>query len=188
MSMMSKREWLAVIFLLAVLVAGLWAFSYHTSQFQGGLEIRDSGYFSYPRYHAVLGKFPLWESGEYQFTVRGLPPGREHLQLYVEQATYDNRAELTSLSTSVEVSIVDSAGKEICAGNGRLSDAETRDVDTWVLSSSASSASFWHNSCREFPISTAKTYTIRIKLSEVDAHSPHRTITAMLAGGGYELP
>ena len=184
----TKRAMLVVAAVLLVLFATIWIFSYHTSEFKGGLSIQDSGFFSYPRYHAQLGQFPLWEPGEHQFTVRGLPPGPEYLQLYVEDATHADRAELTSLSTSVEVSIVDSAGKEICAGNGRLSDAETRERETWVLSSSASSALFWHESCREFPISTSKTYTIKIKLSEVHAHSPHRTLLAVLAGGGQELP
>jgi hypothetical protein len=183
-----RRALLVVAALLVVLFLTIWAFTYHTSAFKGGLGIRDSGYFSYPRYHADVGRFPLWEPGEHQFTVQGLPPGPLYLQLYVEDATYDDRAELTSLSTSVGVSIVDSEGKEICAGTGRLSDAETRGVDTWVLSSSASSASFWHHGCRQFPISTSKIYTLRIKLSEVDAHSPHRTIVAVLAGGGHELP
>jgi hypothetical protein len=173
--------------LLAILVAGLWTFSYHTSAFKGGLRIRDSGYFSYPRYHAELGQFPLWESGEHQYTVQGFPPGPLDLALGVVDATYDDRTELRSLSTSVEVSIVDSSGKQLCAGNGRL-DAEDREQDTWVLSSSASSAWFWHNHCLQLPISTSKAYTVRIKLSEVDAHSPHKMILAVLKGGGIELP
>ena len=40
--------------LIAVLVAMVWAFSYHTFEFKGGISIRDTGFLSYPRYHAQL--------------------------------------------------------------------------------------------------------------------------------------
>src|SRR5882672_4761093 len=125
-----------------ILFIALWASSYHPFEFKGGLGVRDSGLLSRPpRYHAQLGYIPLWKAGEYQFRVRGLPPGPLDLTLPVLDVTLDDRLELTSSSTSLKVSIANGSGKEICVANGILSDARTRGVYTWELDLSTSHAS-----------------------------------------------
>jgi len=182
-----KRAWMIVISVGLLLIA-FWATSYHPSRFRGGIALRDSGFFSYPRYHAQLGDLPLWKEGEDQFTVHGLPPGPLDLKLQVLDSTDANRAELTSLSTNVSVSITDSSGKQVCEGSGKLSDAGTREHSTWALASSSSQAAFWHAGCLQMPISRFKTYTVRVRTSEVDPRSPHSTIMPVLEGGGIELP
>jgi hypothetical protein len=184
----STRALLVVVAVVLAIAVSLWACSYHTFEFKGGVGIRDSGFFSYPRYHAQLGDLPLWKDGEYQFTVRGLPPDPLNLSLEVVDATDADRKELTSLSSSVEVSIVDDSGKQVCTGSGRLSDADTRGLYSWVLESSNSHASFWHNRCQQLPISRSKTYSVKVTVSQADAHSPHKMLMAVLKGGGNELP
>jgi hypothetical protein len=183
-----KRVWLITLSVVVVLLIMFWAVSYHPSQFKGGVALRDSGFFSYPRYHAQLGDLPLWKEGEYQFTVRGLPPGPLDLKLQVLDSTDANRAELTSLSTNMSVSMTDSSGKEVCEGSGSLSDAGTREHSTWALASSTSQASFWHASCVQVPTSRSKTYIVKVRTSGVDPRSPHSTVRPMLEGGGIELP
>lgn len=184
----SKRAWLMI--LSAPFLAGIvvWAVSYHTSEFKGGVRIRDSGFFSYPRYHAELGSLPLWQPGESQFTVRGLPPDSLDLVLPVSEATNADRRDLTSLATSLMVTMTDSSGKVMCTASGHLSDARTRGLSSWVLSSDVSDASFWHPRCRELAINRSKAYTVKVTVSEVDPRSPHRTLTVILQGGGNELP
>src|SRR5882762_1229303 len=76
-----------VLMALLLLVLAVWAFSYHSFEFKGGLGVSDTGFLSYPRYHAQLGELPSWKNGEYQFTVRGLPPGPLDLVLQVPNAT-----------------------------------------------------------------------------------------------------
>jgi len=182
-----KRPWLFMVapFLIVVL---FWAGSYHPSEFKGGVGIRDSGVFSYPRYHAQLGALPLWKNGTYQFTVRGLPPDLLDLVLQVPDARGADREELMSLSTSVSASIADSSGKEVCTAAGSLSDARRRGPSSWVLASSSLHASFWHPRCQQLPISRFKTYTVKVTVSEADPRSPQRMITPILQGGGVELP
>jgi hypothetical protein len=176
----------AAMVIAALLVALIWAFGYHTSEFKGGVGIRDSGMFSYPRYHAELGALPLWQEGERRFDVRGLPPGPLDLELNVKDATDADRAELTSLSTSVSASVFEASGAKICSATGTL--ARTGAFPSWVLASSDSSARFWQASCQQFPINRSKAYTIKVTVSEVDPRSPHRMLMAVLSGGGIELP
>jgi hypothetical protein len=187
--MKAKRVWPTLAVLLVVLAAGLWAASYHPRmEFKGGAGIRDSGFFSYPRFHAQLGHLPLWKTGEYQFTVRGLPPGPLDLKLQVSEGAYAQSTELASLSTVVSVSIADSSGKEVCSASGRLSEANLRGAGGWVLESSSLHASFWHPRCQSLPISRFKTYTAKVAVSDVDPHSPQKELTPVLEGGGTELP
>lgn len=173
---------------VVVLLLAIWALSYHSSEFKGGLDIRDSGYFSYPRYHAELGDLPLWTNGDYKFVVRGLPPDPLDLVLEVVDATDADRTELTSLATSVSVSVTDNSGKELCRATGNLSDARTRAHASWVLASSISSATFWHPVCQNLAISRSKAYTIKVVVSGVNNRSPHKMLMAVLQGGGNELP
>ena len=183
-----RRALMVVSVLMAFLVVAVWAFSYHSFEFKGGMGIRDSGFLSYPRYHAELGELPLRKAGEYQFTVRGLPPESLDLSLQVLDATIDDTSELTSLSTSVRVSITDGSGKELCAASGKLSDAKRPGLSSWVLESSDSHAEFWHPRCLQLPISRYKTYSVKLTISGVDDRSPHKMLAPNLAGGGNELP
>ena len=113
-----KRFATAILVIAALTIAAIWRLGYHTSAFKGGVDFRDSGLFSYPRYHAQLGVLPLWQDGEHRFDVWVLPPGPLDLELNVEDATGADRAELTSLSTSVSASIFEVPGTKICSETG----------------------------------------------------------------------
>src|ERR1700676_482355 len=104
MASRAKRAWSITLSVIVALLILFWAVSYHPWEFRGGLSLHDSGFFSYPRYHAQLGEVPIWKVGEYQFTVRGLPPEPLDLKLQVLDSTEANRAELIVLSTIVSVS------------------------------------------------------------------------------------
>lgn len=188
MKVTSRHLLIGVSALVVILIVAIWAYSYHASEFKGGLGIRDSGYFSYPRYHAKLGEFPLWANGEYKFVVRGLPPDLLDFSLDVVDATEVDRTELTSLSTSVRVSITNGSGKQICLATGNLSGVRNEAHPSWILASSSSSASFWHPGCQNLPISRSETYTINIVISGVDNRVPRKMLMAILQGGGNELP
>jgi hypothetical protein len=174
---------------IAAVVVGGWAVSYHTFEFKGGLGIQDSGFFSYPRYHAQLGDVPIWQDGTHQFTVHGLPPARLDLTLVVSGATDADRESLTSLSTSVNASIVEEgSGTSLCAATDRFPDVRNRGGSSWVLSSSTTSASFWHPSCQQILIRRFKSYTITVTVSGTNDRSQHRMLRVVLQGGGNELP
>jgi hypothetical protein len=71
MKIAARRGLMMVPVFIAALVVAVWVFSYRSFEFKGGVGVRDSGVFSYPRYHAQLDDLPLWKSGEYQFIVVG---------------------------------------------------------------------------------------------------------------------
>jgi hypothetical protein len=173
-------RWLVALFLAGL---ALWVFSYHTWEFKGGLDISDSGVFSYPRYYARIGRLPLWEAGEYQFTVRGLPPGPLELLLLVEEATDANRTMLTSSSISVGVSITDNSGNQVCSASGRLS---LNTSDPWILASHG--RYFWHPRCTHIQTRRLRTYIVKVNVRDVDTRLPQWTIMPVLRGGGIELP
>lgn len=173
---------------LIALVVGIWALSYHRFEFKGGLAVRDSGFFSYPRYSAEVGQVPLWKDGNYQFTVRGLPPGPLDFVLQLPDTSDADKAQLASSSTRLRASIADSSGKTICSAAGKLADVRRRDLDTWILNSLGSTASLWQPQCKQLPISRFRTYLIEVIISDADERSPRKIIVPILEGGGNELP
>jgi len=179
-----KRARLMRVAALLVCTFLLWAVGcYHTWEFKGGVGISDSGLFSYPRYHAQIGRVPLWKPGEYQFTVRGLPPGPLELGIVVQDAMHADRAELISLPTFVSVSISDSSNNQLCRATGSLS---LKTDDPWIPT--PHSFYFWHPRCREIQTSRFRRYTVKVTVSDVDARSPRWTIMPVLRGGGIDLP
>jgi len=179
----TKRAWLIVLAAILLIGFALWASSYHAWEFKGGLSISDSGFFSNPRYYAQIGRLPMWKAGEYQFSVRGLPPGPLELALPVLEATDADRAELSSLSTIVSVTITDSSGNQTCTAKGRLSVSTD---DPWILA--PHSTYFWHPRCTHIQTSRFRTYIVKVAVSDVDARSPSWTLMPVLRGGGNELP
>ena len=177
-----------VLIALSLLVFAVWAFSYHSFEVKGGLGVSDTGFLSYPRYHAQLRDLPLWKNGEYQFTVRGLPPGPVDLVLEVPNATDADEAELISLFNYVSTSITDSSGREVCEATGSVSDATTRERSAWALASTSSGALLWQPRCQQLPISRFKTYTLKVIVSGADDRLLHRIMRPIFQGGGTELP
>src|SRR5260370_22287578 len=98
MRITARRVLMMAPVLIAALAVAIWAFCYSAFELTGGVGIRDSGFFSYPRYHAQLGDLPLWKDGEYQCIVRALPPDPLDLSLEVVDATDARQTELPSLT------------------------------------------------------------------------------------------
>jgi hypothetical protein len=183
-----RRVWLTVLTIAIVVLVAMWLVGYHRFELKGAVGLRDSGFFSYPRYHVQLGSVPLWQAGQYEFKVSGLPPGPLDLRLQVSDQTGANSDELTALSTNVAVSMTESSGKQVCEGAGSLSDARMRERSTWALASSSSQASFWHSRCLQVSTNRFKSYVVRVKISDVAPRSPHVSMLPILEGGGIELP
>jgi len=172
----------------AALVLAWWGLSYYTSEFKGGLDIRDDGLISYPRYHARLGYVSLSQPGEYQFTVGGLPPESLDLTFPIENASGANRSQLEVLSTTLDVTVMDSSGKQLCSAIGALGDAAKGGRDSWVLASSDEWASFWHPNCLRLPIKRSQMYSVRVRVMTADPASLFQKLVPTLEGGGNELP
>jgi len=112
---------------------------YRRSEFKGGLGIRDNGVFSYPRYHAEVGRFPL-SDGEYSYKVDGLPPEPLTLTLQVENGSEAQRTKLTAIPARVMVAITESSGGKVCSADGYLAESNGVADHKWILAGSASGA------------------------------------------------
>ncbi len=183
---MAARTLLASVAIVGVLSAIVWRlFSYDPTEFHGAAPMRDTGMFTFYRYHATIGEIPLATSGTYALRFSGMPATRMVLQLYVMGGSDANRKLFESLTTEITAEIVDSRGKVICAASGTLfgTDASKR----WMLMSSANEAAYWHESCRSVSFESRTDYTLRVGLRNVDPRSPGVILRAMLQGGGIEL-
>src|SRR5579864_8597825 len=117
-SAVAKR--VAGLFFLALAI--WWFFSYRISEYHGDGHIRDSGVWTYPRYHVELGQIPLFENGVHQFRLAGLPSEEMTLELIVVGKTDKDRAELTTLRTIIEAILKDDQGRVVCKAVGVPSD------------------------------------------------------------------
>jgi len=171
---------------VALAVSLWWLFSYEPSDFRGAAPMRDTGVFSYPRYHATLGDVPLFKAGHYTLRFSGLPSENMALQLYVVDGPDTNRDLLVGLTTELSTYIVDSQGKVLCSAAGTPSNPDPS--ARWVLMSSGYDAAFWHDHCRDVPFARHTDYTLHLSISDVDPRSPKVLLRATLEGGGNELP
>jgi hypothetical protein len=178
----------AVVWLPALVTLALiawWLSSYHPSEYRGAGTLRDSGLLSHYRYRAPVGSFPFNEEGTYTFNFSGLPSERMDLELYVPGYSAKNGHDIEALRTLISAAIIDQSGVTICAASGAPAGSA---ADRWTLSASPFDAAFWHEACsgRQFKRST--NYTLRLKIHDPDPRTPAVHLTAVLEGGGIDLP
>jgi hypothetical protein len=171
---------------IAMAVSLWWLFSYEPSDFRGAAPMRDTGVFSYPRYHATLGDVPLFEAEHYTLRFSGLPSEHMTLQLHVVGESDTNRDLLVDLTTELSAYIVDSQNNVLCSAAGTPSNPDRS--ARWVLMSSGFDAAFWHVHCRDVPFARHTDYMLHLSISDVDPRSPKVLLRATLKGGGIELP
>lgn len=198
MKFFRKRKALTIsVLAVAVISVVLWGASYHASQFSGGLAIQDFGLFSYPRYRAIVGRLPLSKAGEYNFNVRGLPPGPVDFTLQLDDFRETDRPLIASLSTSIAVSIRDDSGEAVCSASGSLSDLTKGSREgIWVLRGglrplpSPLRTELWNTRCLNLPIDRFRTYDVAVTVTN-NADQPFPTrimLVPTFSGGGIELP
>jgi len=181
-----RRILKASIVATALVGAAYLALAYSPQSFNGAGPMRDTGLFSYPRYHAPLGEFSLHQPGEYHFSFGGLPDERMILMFYVSDFTLlESRDKLENLDTAISAKVSTSDGGTICWGLGVPSG---REPNRWVLMSSRDRAAFWHSNCNGTQYERGVDYTLHVSIRDVDPNSPHTTLRAVLEGGGIELP
>ena len=118
---------LAATAIAIAFAVGVWLLlSYQPTDFRGAEPMRDTGVFSYPRYHATLGDVPLVEAGNYTFNFSGLPSENMTLHLYVVGGPDKNIDLLRELTTELGAYIVDSQDKLICSATGTPSRSDVR--------------------------------------------------------------
>jgi hypothetical protein len=182
----SENRRAAFRFVIAAIALGLiacwYVFSYHSRAFHGTGAIRDSGVFSYPRYHVELNKVLLSEGGEHHFAFTGVPSEEMWLQFDVVGKTYADAKVLESLTTHIDVLLSDDQGNVLCTASG------TPATRAWILTSSAGYAGFYSLSCSNLRMNKRRSYTLQLELKDADARLSNTFLRPTLLGGGNELP
>jgi hypothetical protein len=156
--------------------------SYHSREFRGAGAIRDSGVFSYPRYHVELNQISLSETGQHRYTFEGVPSEEMWLQFDVIGRNGRDVKELAGLTTEIDALLRDDHGNTLCVASGSLA------LKTWILTYSSDYAGFYNLACMNLRMNTRRSYTLQLEVKDVDAHSPNMSLRPTLVGGGNELP
>lgn len=174
------------VVLTAVLsiIALLWfADEYPFLRFHGDAEFSGGPVLGY---QIKMRPIPFNQAGEYVFHFRGLPYEELSLQLYAEGKTDKNREELTHLGTTLDALLVDQTGRTVCQGSGMARDGQNEDI--WVVMSSGSEAAFWHWNCVHMPLRPSVSYTLTLRVRNVDPKTPKINLLPVLEGGQPDLP
>jgi hypothetical protein len=170
---------------LTALVAALgFVACYSPNEFRGAGPMIDRGFWSFPRYRAPIGEFPLAEAGTYEFHFSGVPSGALSLSVYVLGHNHTSQETLSRLTTSIDASVVGPAGV-LCHGAGRPTGSG---VSEWTLMSSSIDTAFYHTACLQQAYGRHVSYTLRVVVTDPDPRSPRATLQARLEGLGNEWP
>jgi hypothetical protein len=135
---------------------------------------------------------PLYMPGEYVFHFRGMPKEEMSLQLYAEEKSFDYEAELTHLGTTIEARLVDQNGHMVCEAVGSpLVGSRRYDADNpkgWVTMVGGDEAAYWSGNCLRLPLKPSDSYTLTIRIGDIDSKTPNINLIPTLEGGQLDLP
>jgi hypothetical protein len=181
--MKSSAKKIALIVAVSA-VALLWfADEYPALRFRGDGRFSGGPVFGYS---IKLRRIPFNQAGEYVFHFRGLPNEEMSLQLYAEGKTDNDREELTHVDTTLGALLVDHNGRIVCQATGMPRDGQNEHI--WVVMSSGLEAAFWHWNCVHMPLKSSESYTLTLRISDVDPKTPRVNLLPVLEGGQLDLP
>ena len=172
--------------LIVVVLAVAMLSCYQPRRFHGDGKIRDSGVFTYPRYHVEFNQISFSKEGEYRFGFKEAPSEKMWLQFGVVGKTGRDATALTGLKTQIEVLLRDDQGNTLCTAAG----APIKGVGSggWILTHSSDDAAFYNLECANLPMRSRRSYTLQVWIKNVDAGAPSAFLVPTLLGGGNELP
>jgi hypothetical protein len=193
-----SESFLFGICVLAVL-ALVGCLPYRKGSFKGPATVTDSGFFSYYRYHFRFSPpLSLHGPGTQTYNFRGMPKDEMTVWFAVTPFRYTEYEKLRSLTTVLTVELHDDRGALICSGSGAMAES-LRGVpgtdehgkwkdDHWVLASGGGEAEFWRPGCTNVKFKRGRSYTLKVKVDQIDPRTPEISITPWIDGGGNELP
>lgn len=137
-------------------------------------------------YRITMRTIPFNQQGEYVFHFHGLPDEELSLELYVEGKTDKDREELTHLDTKLDALLVDQDDHIVCQASGVPRDGNNERI--WVVMSGGSDVAFWHWNCVHMPLKPSVSYTLTLRVSNVDSKTPKINLLPVLEGGHPDLP
>ncbi len=180
---MNSRTRTTLLVLICAVILLLIADEYPALRFRGEGRFSGGPVFGYS---IQMRKIPFYQAGEYVFHLRGLPNEEMSLQLYAEGKTDNNREELTHLDTILDALLVDQNGRTVCQATGMPRDGQNERI--WVVMSSGFEAAFWHWNCVHMLLKSSDSYTLTLRIKNVDPKTPRINLLPVLEGGKLDLP
>jgi hypothetical protein len=174
---------IALIALIALALVLLAADEYPAVRFRGDGKFSGGPVFGYT---IRLRSIPFYQPGEYVFHFHGMPNEEMSLQLYAEGKKDSDREELTNLGTTLDALLVEQNGRVVCQATGMAREGQNERI--WVLMSGGDVAAFWHWNCVHMPLKSSKSYTLTLRIRNVDPNTPRITLLPALEGGQLDLP
>ena len=118
-----------------------------------------------------FSSIPFDQTGEYVFHFR--PSHSREMTLLLEVEASKEQADsrqLIRLQTIIEVTLVDHDGRIVCQATGPPKEGVT--PANWVLRSGPNEAAFWHRNCSEIKLRRAESYTLTVRIRDVDPKTP----------------
>jgi hypothetical protein len=182
----AKRRWIFVLLITSFGVATwfigklLRPFAYKVSEFSGDGRIVDSGVWSYPRYRLKFPEIVVAESKGYAFSFRGAPPETFTLGLELVDPAQSNALEAVKQRVTIGLRLQDKQSRVLCELHSNLAD--------WRRSWSQTKVLYWHEHCRDFVLSSHRTYSLTLTVEPSDRDLPAVLLVPILEGGGNEMP
>ncbi len=138
--------------------------------------------------HTQLQSFPLDQPGEHIFHFRQAQKGEMTLLLEVEGSRHgeQDRQELAHLGLTIEVTLTNHNGRTVCHAIGSPGDGMSN--DHWVVTTSGGEAAFWHRGCAEIKLKRSESYTLSVRLQDVDPKTPKINAAPLFERSDNYLP
>jgi hypothetical protein len=179
---MSRTKKAVLTVVLSTLALLLFADEYPFLRFRGDARFSGGPILGY---QIKMLPIPFNQAGQYIFHFRGLPDEELTLKLYPEGKTTENSEELTHLDTILEALLVDQNKHIVCQASGMPRDGENEHI--WVVMSRGFEVAFWHWNCAHMPLKPSGSYTLTLRISNVDPKTPKINLLPVLEGGQPDL-
>lgn len=135
----------------------------------------------------ALQAFSLDQSSEHIFHFRQARTGRMILLLSIEESIGEpKRQELTHSRLTIEATVIDHKRRTVCHAVGSPKDGMS--TDNWVLRTGHGEAAFWHNGCAEIKLKRSESYTLTVRIRDVDPNTPKIKVTPIFERSDNYLP
>jgi hypothetical protein len=86
-----------------------------------------------------------------------------------------NRQQLTHLGLTIEATLVNQNGRTVCHAIGSPNDGMSN--DHWVVRIGHGEAALGHRACAEIKLQRSRSYTLTVRLRDVDPSTPKIKVT-----------
>ena len=175
-----------VLWIAALLIAVAWAYpplTFHGDGRMSGVPIIG--------YSVRFRPIPFSQPGEYLFHFRGLPNDEMTLQLRVQGKTDKDESELTHLGTTLEALLINQKGQVICEAGGTPTLAPGQRADNnpnyWIWTTPGEEPAYYHWNCTDVRTKRFDSYTLRIRIRDVDPKTPKTNLIPVLEGSHPDM-